>query len=673
MYDVSKSFRDSMKMSAQFRRLYGTIGGVEFTQKNVLQGSFTISNQCSGGSDIQIGQVYVGELKATFRGLNIPRNSWKKKEIIPKQGLKLQDGTYEDVFLGHYFIDSAKWTKAGVAITAYDAMSKFDKNIHLTASSGTIYDYTIMACEACGVEFSLTKEEVAKFPNGSATLSVYEENDLETFRDLISWCAQTLAANAIISRDGKLIYKMYQDTPVESFNAYQRIDGTTISDFDSFYTGLSVVNIKDKTTTYYGAEVDNGLTMNLGSNPLLQYGTNEVLEKQRREILKAIQKINYTPTTIGLSTPMIFDLMDVIELTGGLVGDNKSIKTCITKFTWKYNGEYKIECTGSDPALASAKSKTDKNLSGLVTQIDASKTITYEFVNTQDIQISGDSDSPTKIISMAFTSKEKASVLFLAVALLEITPKVVDKEISGVIKYNQDTETSTSDLITEEVTKEVTFTYQEKTHPVVEVNYKLNDALIETFKPKQIYHEGNQILNLYYPLLSVPDDTTNKFEVFLKVTDGNISIKKANVLATVTGQGLVAEYYKWDGNIDIKEEIGKFALSSIGINKMTDSVQINQLAPTLKAITEQIDKLRFGSIFIKAMEDAFVPNEVYVQQTVEFNTNEYTEKVEDNIQLKTEYTYMGVEKEIDSGKMSITKVMTSDKASTEEINVEVIK
>ena len=106
---------------------------------------------------------------------------------------------------------------------------------------------------------------------------------------------------------------------------------------------------------------------------------------------------------------------------------------------------------------------------------------------------------------------------------------------------------------------------------------------------------------------------------------------------------------------------------------MTDSVQLNQLAPTLKAITEQIDKLRFGSISVKAVEDTFVPNEVYTQQTVEFNTNEYTEKVGDNVQFKTEYTYMGVEKEIDSGKMSITKVMTSDKASTEEINVEVIK
>ena len=672
MYEVSKDFRIAMKLPAQHRRLYGTIGDVSFTQKNVLQGTFTITNQCSDNSNIQIGQAYIGELKATFRGLNIPRSCWKGKEIIAYQGLKLQNDSFEDILLGHYFIDSAKWSKAGVVITAYDSMSKFDKNIHLTASSGTIYDYTVLCCEACGVEFGLTKEEVSKFPNGSATLSVYEENDLETYRDLICWCAQTLGANAFISREGKLSYRMYQDTSLESFNSYQRLDGGTVSDFKTFYTGISIVNIKNKTTSYYGAEVDDGLTMNLGSNPLLQYGTDEALEKQRREVLTAIQKINYTPVKMGLNTPMIFDLMDVLEFTDGLVGD-EPIKTCITKFTWKYNGSYQIECTGSDPALTSAKSKTDKNLAGLVTQIDSSKTVTYEFVNTQDIRISSESEAPTKIISIAFTSKEKTSALFLAATLLEVTPKVVNKEISGMVKYNQDTETTTSGVTTEEVTKEVTFTYQEKTHPIVEINYKLNDSLIETFKPKQIYHEGSQILNLYYPLLSVPDDTTNKFEVFLKVTGGSISIKKANVLATITGQGLVAEYYKWDGNIDIKEEIGKLTFSNISINKMTDSVQLNQLAPTLKAITEQIDKLRFGSISVKAIEGTFVPNEVYTQQTVEFNTNEYTEKVADNIQLKTEYTYMGVEKEIDSGKMSITKIMTSDKSSIEEINVEVIK
>ena len=83
MYDVSDSFKIAMKKSAQKRSLRGTIAGIDFTQNNVLQGTFSITNQCSNSSDIQIGQTYVGELKATFRGVNIQRNSWKGKEIVP--------------------------------------------------------------------------------------------------------------------------------------------------------------------------------------------------------------------------------------------------------------------------------------------------------------------------------------------------------------------------------------------------------------------------------------------------------------------------------------------------------------------------------------------------------------------------------------------------------------
>ena len=178
MYNVSDDFRSVMKMPAQTRRLYGTIGTFEFKQKNVLQGTFSITNQCSDNSNIQIGQVYIGELKATFRGLNIPRNSWKGKEIIAYQGLKVND-TFEDVLIGHYFIDDANWSKAGVDVTAYDAMSKFDKNLSLTTSSGTVFDFISYACDVCKVELGMTKEEISNFPNGKELLGIYDENDME--------------------------------------------------------------------------------------------------------------------------------------------------------------------------------------------------------------------------------------------------------------------------------------------------------------------------------------------------------------------------------------------------------------------------------------------------------------------------------------------------------------
>ena len=71
MYNVSDNFRTQMKAQSQFRRLFGTIGGINFDKKNVLQGTFTITNQCSDSSNIQIGQVYIGELKATWKSLEM--------------------------------------------------------------------------------------------------------------------------------------------------------------------------------------------------------------------------------------------------------------------------------------------------------------------------------------------------------------------------------------------------------------------------------------------------------------------------------------------------------------------------------------------------------------------------------------------------------------------------
>ena len=699
MYNVSDDFRSVMKMPAQTRRLYGTIGTFEFKQKNVLQGTFSITNQCSDNSNIQIGQVYIGELKATFRGLNIPRNSWKGKEIIAYQGLKVNDA-FEDVLIGHYFIDDANWSKAGVDITAYDAMSKFDKNLSLTTSSGTVFDFISYACDICKVELGMTKEEISNFPNGKELLGIYDENDMETYRDLIAWCAQTMGSNALINREGKLIFKQYSDTILETFSSTQRLDGGTISDFDSFYTGISVVNIKLKTTSYYGTEVDDGLTMNLGSNPLLQYGTDETVEKQRRAVLAAIQNINYTPMKMKLNVPYIYDLMDVLEFTDGIIGNGSSIKAAITKYTWKFNGDYEVECSGSDPALASGKSKVDKNISGLLEQVDAAKTITYKFVNTEKLDIIEDF---TKIISITFTSKEKASALFLAQILLDVTADEENKEIIGTANYKEEvtkpnsgseagaTEQTTGADIKEEVevSKIVKFNFKEKKHPIVQANYKLNNELDEIFIPKQSYHEGSHILTLYYPLTKVEDNTSNTLEVFLNIVGGKGIIKKANIIGTIFGQGLVADYYEWDGNIKIEESFPITVLGKKGIklNNVSDTLDVGFDLPKKNDITDNFAKFVLGKNALKliglkdsASGGAGIPegpiiDVVQTQQTVTFDSlTEYMERDEEsNIQLKTTYEYIGTKGEINDGKICSVKAITSDKASVQEINVEVIK
>lgn len=66
MYEVSDAYKKSMKEPVQRFKIGGTVAVTPFTDINVLKGSFSITNQCSDDTEMKIGQVYVGELNATF-------------------------------------------------------------------------------------------------------------------------------------------------------------------------------------------------------------------------------------------------------------------------------------------------------------------------------------------------------------------------------------------------------------------------------------------------------------------------------------------------------------------------------------------------------------------------------------------------------------------------------
>lgn len=51
---------------------------------------------------------------------------WQALEITPLLGLKLADGTFEDVPLGVFTVAEAEWTVSGTVVKAYDHMAKFD-------------------------------------------------------------------------------------------------------------------------------------------------------------------------------------------------------------------------------------------------------------------------------------------------------------------------------------------------------------------------------------------------------------------------------------------------------------------------------------------------------------------------------------------------------------------
>lgn len=167
MYAVSEAYKAAMKQPVQRFRMKGTVGKVAFTDENILAGSFTITNQCSDASSVQIGQVYVGELNTTLTNVNVARYGWKDQTITPVFGMMVSDGVYEDIPLGVFTIDSAKHTASGVVIKAYDNMAKFDRNCSVTSINGSAYNLIAAACTACGLTLGTSEAEAAALANST--------------------------------------------------------------------------------------------------------------------------------------------------------------------------------------------------------------------------------------------------------------------------------------------------------------------------------------------------------------------------------------------------------------------------------------------------------------------------------------------------------------------------
>lgn len=369
MYGVSDKYKQARKKSVQRYRMHGTIAGSDFDDRNILSGSFSITNQCSDETQVLIGQVYIAELKMTLIGFDAKRYTLKNAKIIPVFGMKISGDEYEDVPLGVFTISDAQWGTSGIAITAYDNMSLLDRSFSAVKLTGTAFELLELACKNCGLTFGMSESDFDNIPNGNAKFTLDEDNDITTWRDLVGWIAQACACNAFTDRSGRLVLRCYNQNVVDTIDDMHRLSGCTFNDYETRYTGLYNTVTADETAKYYGDSEDDGLTYDLGTNPLLQAGVNIPLDTMCQNILTALLKIQYVPFKVEMIGDPAFDLMDVIRFTGGVADASKI--SCITKFTFNYNSKFSIEGVGKNPALITGNSKGDKDISGLISKVES--------------------------------------------------------------------------------------------------------------------------------------------------------------------------------------------------------------------------------------------------------------------------------------------------------------
>jgi len=621
VYPVSDAFLQAVQENTRNYRWTGQIttkGGVvyPFVYEDIVKGSGYVMAQCCGSAEIELGTVYAAEMGITLFS-QIDRYTLEGAEVRLSYHLRLADGSYEKVPMGIFEVSEANRTAHCLELKAYDYMLRFEKSFNGFETVGNAWAFLDLCCKACNVGLAHTQADIEAMPNGTELLSIYPENDIETYRDVLYFVGQVLGGFFCINREGKLELRKYGRSPVMEVKSRHRFT-SSFSDFITRYTAVSSTNLRTQTAEYYALEPDDGLTMNLAVNPLLQFGLEETREQLCRNILADISVVSYVPfdsSTIG--NPAL-DLGDVLTFTGGQA-DGSQI-ACITSSNCKIGGKHTLKCVGKNPRLAQAKSKNDKNISGLLNQIEAGKMGIHTFTNASAYTVA---ETSVRIISIEFAAKEETHVQFFGQVLVDVSAEQVNRSATAsgsiVVPFpasgggtGEDTGGGTdmdsnggetgggepgTDTDTESVTVDVELpvTWTEDGKAVAYVTYEFNDSEILIHYPVETWGSGKHILSLYYPIDNLVPNITNTFNVHLRMEGGTAAIDTGGCIASISGQGMAAGA-AWDGTITVEEYVQPFALKgSLQAKAFSGEMGFETMELVKKFYSDSIGKAGIGA------------------------------------------------------------------------------
>lgn len=512
MYRASDAFFAKLKKSARIEHIRGSINNVPIDDRNII--ALNYNNRSSDSKDVSIGYAYIGQITATFVDVNIPRGGWRDSVITLEYGLEIGGGEVEYIPIGVFTVTQAQWSDSGISITASDNMAKFDKVFNIDQTSGKAFDLFTLACTNCGLTFELTEEEADALPNGTEIFGLYPNNDIKTYRDFVAWLSQAVGGFVTATRTGSITVRSYLNlvNPVDTLTARDRILGSVFSDYETLYDGVSFTSLEDQQTYYYSVNKGEGSVINLGSNPLMQYGTEETKQNQRYLLAWIVYAIKYTPFNIAVLNTPIYDLGDVISCVGGVAGSGE-LRCCIMSIDWNFKQTTSMVGYGADPSLATGKNKTDKVISGILKNTK-DELVTYTYVNASEIEL--ERDVEVSVINIKFAT---------------LSPKIVDFwaeiDLNAALGLEEDIQ--------------------------IEARYYIDGVMVPEYQPQTSWNNsGMHLMHLLAYLETLEANSGYTFEVRLVLKSGLATIAPQNIHAVIKGQGLAA-VNDWNGQLEFKD------------------------------------------------------------------------------------------------------------------------
>lgn len=410
MYSVSNEYRAKMLDQVQTHFLKGYIDEIEFSADDVIGVSYI--NQCSD-KNVNLGSVFIGTLKLTFLKNILERGEYYGKTIELYDGLltgydENDDPIVEYVPIGVFYVAEAIFCGASmIEITAYDVLSKLDQEVTIDQTSGKLYNFCKYIETETGAIFGMTENETDQLINGDVIIAPYFQNDISTFRDLLSALAVMIGGFAYADRTGKWQLKAFNNVPVVTVPNNRRFSGMKISDFETRFDCLAFVYVPDENRVIYIGDPE-GYVMNIGANPFLQYGTQNT--DRAEAIFQNVQLMQYTPFDVSLLPAFIaLDLGDVISFSNDYTGETSS--GAVMKLAYNYNKSIRFNCFGSNPNLRDGKSAADNTISGLSKNTKTNEINYYTYENINSIAFGNETE--VTIASLNFTASQVTTVKIL--------------------------------------------------------------------------------------------------------------------------------------------------------------------------------------------------------------------------------------------------------------------
>lgn len=431
MYSVSEAYREAIKRNYRRCSLRGSVETgsgtvIPVSDRNVAEGSVSVSSQCVNRSDFEYGAVYCGELDMSIR-TSIDRYSLYGAKIALWFQLETDEGL-EEVPLGVYFAEDVQRNGDWAEIRAYDAMSLLDMDVQENIV-GTPYELLSFICEKCGLAMAQEEEEILALPNGSRLLSVYASR-VEKYRDAVAYIAMLLTCFACIDRTGKLALRQFSTVTNEEMGRNIR-SKTIISDFRTYYDGLKARFIQDKAYKTYGIAKempDGGLTLDMGDVPIVQ-GLEGIKKEILESMFEVVKEVDYTPYSVDYNGNPAIDLGDMV-LIKNINGTSEDIQSIVTHLEWNYRNKSTIKAVGGNPKITAVKDNSNKQFDNLEASINEKELVVHSYTNASALTIGAEEQT---IITFNFATIADTHPVFLATV-----PLSMDRDGNLVLRYYLD-------------------------------------------------------------------------------------------------------------------------------------------------------------------------------------------------------------------------------------------